>query len=120
MLKMLSQRNLQLVQSLKSHNKDATRSTKKADCFSSSCEFDQMRCYDAFDSPGELEAFEGVFGFETSLFQGKRPSLVRYLISTYGLNTMGLKMMWDMTINENGDDSEWDPAQVFFKNKEVQ
>ncbi|MBW0481993.1 hypothetical protein O181_021708 [Austropuccinia psidii MF-1] len=119
---MLSQIKLQLVQSLKSHNKDATRSTKKMGCFSSSCDFDQMRGYDAFDSTGELEAFEeGVFGFENQPISRQDA----FIDTLFDFN------LWDEhngtknnvgheTINENGDDSEWDPSQVFSKHKEVQ
>ncbi|MBW0491478.1 hypothetical protein O181_031193 [Austropuccinia psidii MF-1] len=81
-----------------------------------------MRGYDAFDSPGALEALEeGVFGFENQP-TSRQDALIDTL---FDLN------LWDEhngtennagyeTMNENGDDSEWDPAQVFSKNKEVQ
>ncbi|MBW0521504.1 hypothetical protein O181_061219 [Austropuccinia psidii MF-1] len=91
-LKMLSQIKFQLVQSLKSHNKEETRSTKRMDRFSSSCEFDQMRGCDAFDSPGELEEFEeGVFGFENQPISRQDAFIdTLFYLSLWGMNTMGL------------------------------
>ncbi|MBW0565054.1 hypothetical protein O181_104769 [Austropuccinia psidii MF-1] len=124
-LKMLSQIKLQILQTLpsKSDNGRNQRGSRE-DHFTSVSEFEQMRAYDSFTFPSELETFEeSFFGSDTGPTISRQDAFI---------NTLLAFNLWEQTNNNNfdveddafglsldGDEGAWDPAQVFSKKKDA-
>ncbi|MBW0490658.1 hypothetical protein O181_030373 [Austropuccinia psidii MF-1] len=122
-LKMKSQIKLGILHSQTSCKKRQTQSSKRSDPFISATEYNQMTEYDAFDTTSNLEDFEeGVFGFEDGPLPSRQYALMETLFDFDLLeqSTAGDELKVDDTINPHQDEGEWDPAQVFSKNREAQ
>ncbi|MBW0570702.1 hypothetical protein O181_110417 [Austropuccinia psidii MF-1] len=120
---MINQIKLGILHSQTSCKKQQTQSSKMGDPFSSVTEYNWMTGYDAFDTTGNLEDFEeGVFGFEEDPLPSRQDAFMETLFDFDLLeqSTAGNEANIDDMINPHHDEGEWDPAQVFSKNREEQ